>query len=116
MKIAFQADEDLNQSIINAVLRMKSEIKFITAFDAGMKGFTDLQVLELCAKEQRVLVSHDYRTMPNYFAEFINQNISCGVIIAPKRLSVAEVAENIILIWEISDSEEWINRIAVLPF
>ncbi len=116
MKIAFQADEDLNQSIINAVLRMKSEINFITAFDAGMKGFTDLQVLELCAKEQRVLVRHDYRTMPNYFAEFITKHTSYGVVIVPKKLSVAEVAENIILIWEIFDSEEWINRIVVLPF
>ena len=75
MKIAFQTDEDLNQNIVNAVFRMKPEIDFRTAVDAELKSLTDLQVLELCTKEQRVLVSHDYRTMPNHFAEFISKHI-----------------------------------------
>jgi hypothetical protein len=54
--------------------------------------------------------------MPNHFAEFIKNNISYGVLIVPKKLPVIEVAENIILIWEIFTEEEWINRIAFLPF
>lgn len=56
MKIAFQADEDLNQNLVNAVLRRQSEIDFKTAFEAQMKGFTDWQVLKVCAEQKRVLV------------------------------------------------------------
>ena len=61
-------------------------------------------------------MSHDYRTMPNHLANFITTNISYGVVIAPKKLPVTEVAENLLLIWEIFDREEWINRIVFLPF
>jgi hypothetical protein len=116
MKIKFQADEDLNQNIVNAVIRISSKINFQTAFSADLKGLKDREVLALTASQKRILVSHDHRTMPNHFAEFITKNISYGVLIVPKKLPVIEVAENIILIWEIFTEEEWINRIAFLPF
>jgi hypothetical protein len=53
--------------------------------------------------------------MPKYFAQFISENKSYGVLIVPKKLMISEVAENIILIWEIFTNEDWINRIAFLP-
>ena len=65
MKIKFQADADLNQNIVNAVVRIDSKIDFQTAINANLKGLTDIQVLALAANQKRVLVSHDQRTMPN---------------------------------------------------
>lgn len=97
MKIIFQADEDLNQYIVNSVLRINSKIDFRTATDGNLKGLKDTQVLALCSSEKRVLVSHDYRTMPNHFADFIKQNKSYGVLIVPKKLPIIDVAENIVL-------------------
>jgi hypothetical protein len=67
------------------------------------------------AQEGRVLVSHDQRTMPKYFAEFvINQN-SYGVIIVLKSLPISEAINSLIKIWQTSEAEEWANRIAYLP-
>lgn len=116
MKIKFQADADLNQNIVNAVLRIESKIDFQTAINANLTGLVDNQVLELAANQRRILVSHDKRTMTKYFGEFITHSKSYGVLIVPKKLPVIEVAQNIILIWEIFTDEEWINRIAFLPF
>ncbi|NET58577.1 MAG: hypothetical protein F6K47_21210 [Symploca sp. SIO2E6] len=115
MKIKFQADADLKQQIVSAVLRLETAIDFQTANKANLTGLTDRQVLELAASQRRVLVSHDQKTMPNHFAEFIAHNQSYGIIIVPKKLPVIEVAENIILIWEVFSDEEWIDRIAFLP-
>ena len=61
MKIKFQADEDLNQNIISAVLRINSKIDFQTATNADLKGLTDKQVLEFAANQKRMpysLTSH----------------------------------------------------------
>jgi len=115
MKIKFQADADLNQNIVNAVVRINSEINFQTANDANLRGLKDDKVLELAANQKRTLVSHDQRTMPKHFAEFITNDKSYGVLIVPKKLSVMDVAENIILIWEVFTEQDWINRIAFLP-
>ncbi|HEY9876646.1 MAG TPA: DUF5615 family PIN-like protein [Candidatus Obscuribacterales bacterium] len=115
MKIRFQADADLNQAIVTGVLRREPSIDFQTANVSSLSGLSDLEVLKFVAQEGRVLVSHDQRTMPKYFAEFvINQN-SYGVIIVLKTLPISEAINSLIKIWQTSEAEEWANRIAYLP-
>lgn len=115
MTIRFQADADLNQNILTGILRREPEIDFQTATTAGLSGLTDKQVLEIAAQAGRILVSHDQRTMPRYFAEFIINQTSPGLIIVPKKLSISEVIETLIIIWSASNTEEWVNRIIYLP-
>ena len=116
MKIKFQADADLNQNIVNAVIRINSEINFQTATNANLRGLKDDKVLELAANQKRILVSHDQRTMPTHFSKFLEENNkSYGVVIVPKRLSIMDVTEDIILIWEACTKQDWIDRIHFLP-
>jgi hypothetical protein len=69
MKPRFQADADLNEDIVTAVLRREPEIDFHTADEAGLRGLPDNAVLALAAQENRILISHDRRTMSRHFAE-----------------------------------------------
>ena len=71
MKVCFQADADLNQIIVKAAQRIEPEMEFQTAADAGLIGLSDPEVLDTAAKLGRVLVTHDRKTMPRYFAEHI---------------------------------------------
>ena len=49
MKVRFQADGDLNQIILRALIRRESEIDFQTATKAVLAGLTDQDVkLPLC--------------------------------------------------------------------
>ncbi|MDQ3010534.1 MAG: DUF5615 family PIN-like protein [Acidobacteriota bacterium] len=61
MKIRFQADNDLNRVIVQAVLRLEPMIDFQTAQQARLDGVPDVVVLAQAAMEQRVLVSHDLK-------------------------------------------------------
>ncbi len=76
MKIRFQSDADLNEDIVMGVRRRVAEIDFQTAAEAGLTGRDDIDVLALAAREGRILVSHDRRTMPAHFAEFITTRTS----------------------------------------
>lgn len=74
MKVRFQADADLNEDIVTGILRRESRIDFQTATTAGLRSLSDMEVLTLSAREDRLLVSHDRRTMPPAFAEeWVNQ-------------------------------------------
>ncbi|HWN98022.1 MAG TPA: hypothetical protein VNS63_02000 [Blastocatellia bacterium] len=53
--------------------------------------------------------------MPKHFAEFIKTGTSAGVIVVPQKLAIKSAAEDLVLIWGASESEEWINRIQSLP-
>jgi uncharacterized protein with PIN domain len=115
MKVRFQADADLNQILLKATLRREPGIDFQTAHAARLVALSDEQVLTIASAEGRVLVTHDRKTMPKHFAEFIAKQASAGVIVVPQKLACRTAAEDLVLIWGASELEEWINRIQTLP-
>ena len=115
MRVRYQADADLNEIILLAAVRREPAMDFQTATAAGLPGRHDMEVLALAAGEGRVLVTHDHQTMPRHFAEFVALNTSPGVLLIPQHLSIAAAAEDLLLIWNATEGEEWINRICYLP-
>lgn len=115
MKIRFQADSDLNQVIVKALLRLEPAIDFQTAHDANLRGALDPEVLAYAAKEGRVLVSHDITTMPRHFGEFIQSADSAGVLVAVQEAQIQKIVEDLLLIWMVDEAEDWVNRIRILP-
>jgi hypothetical protein len=115
VKIRYQADADLNQNIVTGVLRREPTIDFQTAPAAKLERVKDIEVLAIAAQQKRILISHDRKTMPSEFAQFINNNQSSGVIIVSRKVLIEIIIEELILIWAVSSAEEWINRIAKIP-
>ncbi|MGH8475264.1 MAG: DUF5615 family PIN-like protein [Methylococcales bacterium] len=115
MKIRFQAYADLNQIILLATIRREPALDFQTAIMAGLPGIDDPEVLAMAARERRVLVTHDRKTLPRHFAEFIAGATSPGLLVIPQSLSAAAAVDNLILIWSVTKTEEWVNRIGFLP-
>ena len=115
MKIRFQADNDINEIILKAVWQLEPTIDIHTATEAGIVGLPDDQVLAKAAANNRLLISHDRKTMPRHFGRFITHTDSPGLLIVPQKLPVAFVAEELLLVWLASEPEEWRNRIRSMP-
>lgn len=115
MKIAFQADNDIDQTIVRILWQAEPAIDFRTAAEVDLHGLDDLTVLSLAALEKRILVSSDQTTMSHHFANFIQTETSYGLIIAPQSLNINVVVEELLMIWAASTVDEWVNRIAFLP-
>jgi hypothetical protein len=113
--VRFQADADLNQIIVAALLRRDPAVDFRAAAVSSLTGLNDAQVLALAAADKRILVTHDAKTMPGHFAEFILSNESSGVIVVPQHLPVSAVVEELLLVASATSLEEWMNRICYLP-
>jgi predicted nuclease of predicted toxin-antitoxin system len=115
MNVRFQADADLNAEIVAGVLRREPSIDFQTADAANVRRLSDLEVLALAAQENRILVTHDRRTMPRHLADFILHHSSPGVFIIAQTVSVRVAIEDLLLVWAASESAEWRNLIVELP-
>lgn len=115
-KVRFQADADLNQAIVTGTIRRQPNLNLQSAYAAGLEGKKDPEVLTIAAQDGRVLVSHDRKTMPREFGEFIVSKTSSGVLILSQKLSVSDAIEALILVWEVSTAEEWVNQIMSIPF
>jgi predicted nuclease of predicted toxin-antitoxin system len=115
MKIRFQADADLNEDIVLGLTRLEPQIDFQTASEAGLRGLSDLEVLSLAARDNRILVSHDRRTMPTHFAAFVRNDTSPGVFIIGQNVSVRTAIDGLLVIWSCSESEEWTSVLVDIP-
>ena len=114
--VRFQADADLKQAIVTGVTRRQPTLDFQSANAAGLEGKKDLEVLAIAAQEQRILVTHDRRTMPTEFGEFTLSQTSSGVLIVSQNLAINDAIEAVLLIWQASTAEEWVNQIMIFPF
>ena len=73
-------------------------------------------MLALAAEQNRILVSHDFQTMPRHFGDFLQaRGSSPGVLLVPQYLPVGEAVNELVLIWGASDTEEWEDRILRIP-
>lgn len=115
MKPRFQADNDLRKAIVRGVVRSEPRIDFNSAQAARLDGVSDPDVLALSADTGRILVSHDFETIPRYFQQFTRERKSPGVLLVRQDLPVGRSVETLLLIWEASEADEWVNRICLLP-
>ncbi len=114
--LRFQADADLDEGIVSGCRRREPAIDFLTANDSNLEGVPDPEVLRIAAEQDRILVSHDFKTMPHHFAEFLlATGSSPGVFLVKQHSPIGPVIEELLLIWSATDAEEWRNRIVRLP-
>jgi hypothetical protein len=115
VKVRLQADADLNEDIVTGILRRKRDVDFQNATKAGLRLLSDLDVLTLAAREGRVLVSHDRRTMPQAFAKFVGSNVSPGLLIVSQKTDLLTAINDLLLVWMACEAEEWINQVGTIP-
>ena len=115
MRAKFLADANFDLVILMAAKRRELAFDYQTALGAGLTGQQDPDVLAVAAREGRVLLTHDVRTMPQHFALFIGEHTSTGVLLVPQSLPRRHVVEDLLLVWTAMEAEEWTNRIMSFP-
>lgn len=110
------ADENFNNVLVRGLRRRKPEIDIVRVQDAGLSGNADSIVLEWCANNRRVLLSHDVKTITKYAYERVTAGKSMpGVFEVPRDLPIGGAIEDIMLIAENSLEGEWEGQVRYLP-
>jgi hypothetical protein len=115
LKIRFLADANFNQRIVSGLLLREPKIDFTLPQGVIPDGMSDLQVLELGATLGRVVVTHDVRTMPGWFQDFVEDRACPGLILVPEKMAIRDAIEDLFTIWHISEAEEWVKQMRRLP-
>ena len=115
-QVRFLADASLNYGIVSGCLRREPAVDFLSAKAARLAGVKDPDVLRSSAEQNRILVTHDYKTMPIHFATFLSGGERCpGVFLVKQHTELGPVIEDLLIIWALSNPEEWVNRIVQIP-
>lgn len=110
------ADEDFDNDIVRGVFRRLPGAALVRVQDVGLAGRPDADVLEWAAQNGRVLLTHDVNTMLTQAYERLAADLPMtGVFAARQSLPVGQVIEEIALLAEYSEQEEWDGQVRFLP-
>jgi predicted nuclease of predicted toxin-antitoxin system len=114
--LRFLADENLKGDITRGLLRREPDLDLLRVQDVGLLGAQDPEVLEWAAEHGRILLSHDQATLPDFAYDRMEAGEPMpGVFVVPRRLSVRQAIEEILLLAACSELSEWSGRVLYLP-
>jgi hypothetical protein len=107
----FLADEDFNGNVVAGLRRAEPAIDILTAAEAGILQMKDPDVLAWARAHDRIVLSHDTRTMPDHFYSFLVQlapgEHSPGIMLMSQELAIGPSIDAVSVIWACSSHEEW---------
>jgi hypothetical protein len=110
------ADENFNNDIVHGLLRRKAELDILRVQDVGLSGNTDASVLEWCANNHRVLLTHDVTTITKHAYARVSAGMPMpGVFEVSRNIPLGAAIEDILLIAEYSFDGEWEGQVRYLP-
>ena len=114
--LRFLADENFNNVIVRGLQSMLPDVDVTTVQWLGMDGTPDPAVLEWAAANERVLLTHDWRTMPGHVRDrLVAHKIVWGVLVVPTTLPVRRAIEELALVADSSEPADWRDQIVRLP-
>ncbi len=116
MLVRLEFDENFNGIIVRQLLRKYPNLDLMRVQDSNVYGLADDIVLEWAAAEGRILLTHDLSTMPYYAYLRINSGISMpGLFAISETAPFNQVVDDLILIIEGSEPDEWKDLVEYLP-
>lgn len=114
--IRLLADENFHGDILRGLLRLEPKLDIVRVQDTDLHQAADPVVLEWAAKEGRILLTHDVRTMTKYAYERIRAGLPTPSVIEVRDdLSVGQAIEEILIVLLACESSELFNRIIFIP-
>ena len=102
------ADEDFNGRIVRGLRRRVATLDLVRVQDIGRMGADDAELLEWAARECRVLVTHDASTMTRHaYARVSAGEPMAGVIVAAQDLPIGVIIEDLVVIAECTETDDW---------
>ncbi len=115
--MALAVDENFDHHILRALLRRVPEVDVWTVQGQALRGTEDPEILAWAAGENRLLLTHDVRTVTRFAYERVarGEPMPPGVIEIPSRASVAEVIDDLVLVVTCSTPEDCRDQVIYLP-
>ena len=115
MKVRFLADANFNQRIVAGLLLREPSLDFALPQEMIPERMKDPDVLDLAHASGRIVVSHDVTTMPLWFDQCVGERRCAGLVLVPDKVLIRDAIEDLLLIWHLTEAEEWVNRMEWLP-
>ena len=107
----FLADENIDPDLVAGLQRRVSDVDVVRVQEVGLRALGDAEILQWAADQGRILINHDLKTIPGFAGERLIAGLPMpGVIFLRSTLPIAQAIDELAVIADASDAEEWSTR------
>jgi predicted nuclease of predicted toxin-antitoxin system len=115
--IRLASDENFDGDIVRGLLRRLPELDIVRVQDVGLAETPDPIILAWAAGENRILLTHDRDTMPNFaYDRILAGEPMPGVFLVSNRLAKGEAIEQLLLAVDCLSEEDCKDQVKYFPF
>ena len=102
------SDENFNGDIVRGLILRHLGLDLVRLQDIGLEGLDDPAVLAWAAVNNRILLTHDRATMPDFaYSRVTAGQPMPGVFVVNDRLPVRQAIDELLLLDTCSEQAEW---------
>ena len=110
------SDENFDNHIVRGLVRRLPTIDLIRVQDVGLGQTDDRAILNWAADHRRVLLTHDRRTVPPFALDRVTRGEPMpGVFVVHARTPVSRIIDDVLLVVQCSDEEDWVDLVTYFP-
>jgi len=109
-------DENVDHQILRGLKSRLPDLDFVTVRQVGLAGSPDSDLLKWAAQNQRVMLTHDIKTMLPCAYELLSRGEPMvGVIAVPDQMDIGGAIGDLELLIGCSSESEFNDRVERLP-
>lgn len=110
------ADENFNGDILRGMLLSQPDLDIVRVQDVGLASADDPEVLAWAAEHNRIVLTHDRATMPDFaFRRVALGHVMPGVFALNDRFPVGLAIQELLLMIACTEPADWSGRVVYLP-
>lgn len=110
------ADENFNGAIVRGLLLRRPGLDLVRVQGVGLSGAPDPDVLAWAGLNGRIVVTHDYRTMPDDVAERLRRGEPMpGLFVVNDDMPIRQAIDELLMTEDCSEQHEWADQILRFP-
>jgi predicted nuclease of predicted toxin-antitoxin system len=110
------SDENFNEDAVRGLLLREPNLDLVRIVNVGLKSAEDPDVLAWSAENDRIVLTHDRATMPDFaYARVASGQSMPGVFVLNDRLPIRQMIDELLLVNACSDQAEWAGLVVYLP-
>lgn len=112
----FLTDEDFNHDILRGISRFLPEMDVLTVQEVSLTNVDDPIVLAWAAQDERVVLTHDAKTMRRHALQRVIDALSMpGVIIVRKLAPLAVCIDDLIYVMQAGVEDDFQDQVRYIP-
>ena len=114
--LSLLSDENFNGDIIRGLFLRQPDLDLVRVQDVGLQEVDDPAILTWAAQNNRIVITHDRATMPDFaYERLVKKEAMTGLFVVNDRISIRQAIDEILLLENCTEQEEWKGTVWYIP-